>query len=149
LSFELPRRFDQAPGLCCERRNMTTRRRAHEAFVLLGLLASAALAGCSSIGGVTEASADRFSPEAIPRPPQSIPFEIKLSETPKKGVYKPPRLKHASAIKSQSINPTIPAEPKSAEPKSVEPTPALPQASPVDRLPSLYPDAPPVRTFSR
>ena len=49
------------------------RRRAREAFVLLGLLVSAALAGCSSAGGVTEASPDRFPPEAIPRPPQSIP----------------------------------------------------------------------------
>ena len=42
--------------------------------MLLGLLASAALAGCSSIGGVAEASTDRFPPEATPRPPQSIPF---------------------------------------------------------------------------
>jgi hypothetical protein len=125
------------------------RRHAHDAFVLLGLLASAALAGCSSISGVTEASADRFAPEAIPRPPQSIPFETKHSETPKKGVHEPPRLKHATAIKSQSINPAIPVEPKSAEPKSVEPTPALPQANPVDQLPSLYPDAPPAGTFSR
>jgi hypothetical protein len=64
------------------------RRRTHEAFVLLGLFASAALGGCSSIGGVAEASADRFPPEAIPTPPQSISLEAKLSETAKKVAHK-------------------------------------------------------------
>lgn len=123
---------------------MTMRRRAHEAFVLLGLLASAALAGCSSIGGVAEASTDRFPPEATPRPPQSIPLETKVSETEKKVAPKPPRLKRASAAQPQSINPAVPVEPK-----SVEPTRALPQANSVDRLPSLYPNAPPAGTFSR
>jgi hypothetical protein len=77
------------------------RRRAREALVLLGLLASAVLAGCSSIDGITEASADRFPPEASPRPPESIPLEARFSETTKKVPQKPPRIKNASAIKRE------------------------------------------------
>ena len=118
-------------------------RRAREALVLLGLLASAALAGCSSIDGVSEA-ADRFPAEPDPRPAQSIPPKTMLSEKAKRLAHKPQRLKHASAIKPQSIDPATAAEPKPAEP-----TPARSQADPGVQLRTLWPEAPAASRASR
>lgn len=120
------------------------RSHAREALVLLGLLASVALAGCSFTERLGEASAESFPAEPEPRPAQSITPNTKLvAEKAKKVAQKSQHLKHASAIKPQSIDPVVPAEAKSAEPK-----PTRPQADPVDRLPSLYPSAPAAGTFS-
>jgi hypothetical protein len=120
------------------------RSHAREALVLLGLSASVALAGCSFTERLGEASAESLLAEPDPRPPQSIAPNTKVvAEKPKKIAQTSRHSKQASAIKPRSIDPIVPAEPKSAEPK-----PTRPLADPVDRLPSLYPSAPAAGTFS-
>jgi hypothetical protein len=119
-------------------------RRAREALVPVVLLAGVALAGCSSMDGVNEASAERFTAEPEPRPAQSIPPKIKRPEKARKLAHKPQRLKHASAIKPRGFDPVMPAEPKPAEP-----APARPPADPGAQLRTLWPQAPAAGTFSR
>ena len=99
------------------------RRLARKTPVLLGLFASVALAGCGSTERLGEASAESFSAEPEPRPAQSIPPKTKLSGKATKLAHKPQRLRHATAIKPQSLDPVTPAEPRPAEP-----TPARSQA---------------------
>ena len=119
------------------------RSHAWEAIVLLGLFASVALAGCSSTERLGEASAESFSAEPEPRPAQSIPPKTKLLGKAKKLAHKPQRLRHATAIKPQSLDPVMPAEPRPAEP-----TPARSQADPGVQLRTLWPEAPAAGSFS-